>query len=203
MPTSGANVTVVGRLTKDPEFKQAENGKGVQMRLNVAQNWRDYRGQDGSAFYSATVWMKQETYNSWAYNMFMNSKGKIVTVMGELRPTPSTGQQGQQLNLYINNAAVYPSWKNETQGQPYKPVAQQQQGPVHTFADPAAQQVPVQAQPQAPVFAPAPVQQQQQAPVPAPAQQIVPAPVTTGGILPPPPPTPGGMGTTFPPAPGE
>jgi single-stranded DNA-binding protein len=168
-----SEINLLGRLTKDPEFRQNRN-ESVSMFLSIADNWRENRGgqwQDGSAFYNAIVYCKDAEAYARAYEIYNGRKGELVYISGALRPKASTQSGGQGMLLAIEFARVTPTWKTARQAQP---------------AQPASPQPQPQPQPQAPApaaqgFAPPPPAQE------APAQ---PAP-SGAGMLPPPPPLTG------------
>lgn len=166
-----SSIHFMGRLTKDPEFRQNQN-ESVSMFLSIADNWRENRrGEwvDGSAFYNAIVYCKDQDAYARNYEVYNGRKGELVYIEGALRPKASTQQGGQGMLLAIEFARVTPTWKTARQAQPVQaasPQSEPQPAPPRSAPQPAA--VGYSAPP--PASAPTP-----------PAQ-------AGAGVLPPPPP---------------
>ncbi|OIK10629.1 single-stranded DNA-binding protein [Bacillus sp. MUM 116] len=74
-------VTLVGRLTKDPELKTtAEGTPVVQISLAVSRNFRNHNGEIETDFVSCTIWRKAAE-NTAQYCR----KGSVVGVTGRLQ----------------------------------------------------------------------------------------------------------------------
>lgn len=73
-------VTLVGRLTKDPELKTTTEGTPVvQVTLAVSRNFRNHNGEIETDFVSCTLWRKAAE-NTAQYCR----KGSVVGVTGRL-----------------------------------------------------------------------------------------------------------------------
>lgn len=173
---SFCQVAIVGNIVKEPEFRATQDGK-VEVKLSVAINW-GRNDNKKSAFFDVSNIMTQETYEK-TYYMYAGSKGKQVTVMGELRPNRT--QDGK---TFLNVSYARIELARPENGQPTQEAQPQQPQSEGYEPEPQPQYQPtVQPQTQAPVQ----VQQPAVPPVPAgfPAK-----PVTqqrTGNPLPPPP----------------
>ncbi|MED3561198.1 single-stranded DNA-binding protein [Bacillus xiapuensis] len=74
-------VTLVGRLTKDPELKTTVEGTPVvQISLAVSRNFRNHNGEIETDFVSCTIWRKAAE-NTAHYCR----KGSVVGVTGRLQ----------------------------------------------------------------------------------------------------------------------
>ena len=84
-------VSIIGRLTKEPELKYTQSGTAV-LGLSVAVNRSQKQGnewKDVASFFDVSVWGKQaETLNQYLH------KGKQIGVAGHLEQQRWTGADG-------------------------------------------------------------------------------------------------------------
>lgn len=147
------DITLMGRLTKDPEFRKAGSGTGINMFMSIASNWREKRSgqwQDGSAFFNCIVWLKDEDAYAKNYQIFNGRKGEIVVVTGAFRPKAGNGQGQQSMLLAIEFARVHHTWKVDRPAQEVQPQAPVQTTPA--YQAPAAPAAPAFQAPAAPAF---------------------------------------------------
>ena len=81
------SITIVGRLTRDPVFTEAQNGKSCRVNYTVAV---DNRLGDKASFFDCVAFGKQaEIIDKWTY------KGKLVSVNGRFEQgDPYTDKNG-------------------------------------------------------------------------------------------------------------
>lgn len=84
-------VTLVGRLTQDPELRQTSQGKSVA-KMRLAVNRRPSRdGTQSADFFNIVAWEKlAETCDR------ILRKGRLILVDGNLRQRQFTDAQGQK-----------------------------------------------------------------------------------------------------------
>jgi len=142
-------VTIVGNLVADPEYRRTQTGK-IQMRLRVACNWTDFRGNRHSVFYGVSLFPTEEQY-SRDYAAWQNSKGKLVAVTGNLEIKANENGRGYSF-IDISRAIVRRLWKNDVQPgvQASQQTVPQQTVPQQVTPQAASSQAPDQAPPVGP-----------------------------------------------------
>lgn len=87
------NVTLVGRLTKDPDLKYTGNGTAVAtFTLAVNRNFTNQSGEREADFINCVIWRKPaETLANYA------KKGVLIGVTGRIQTSSYDNQQGQKV----------------------------------------------------------------------------------------------------------
>lgn len=87
------NITLVGRLTKDPELKYTGNGTAVAtFTLAVNRNFTNASGEREADFPNCVIWRKPaETLANYA------RKGSLIGVTGRIQTRSYENQQGQRV----------------------------------------------------------------------------------------------------------
>lgn len=87
------NVTLVGRLTKDPELRYTANGTGVAtFTLAINRNFTNQAGEREADFVQCVIWRKPaETLANYA------RKGTLLGVIGRIQTRSYDNQQGQRV----------------------------------------------------------------------------------------------------------
>lgn len=87
------NVTLVGRLTKDPDLRYTSGGKGVAtFTLAVNRNFTNQAGEREVDFIQCVIWRKPaETLANYA------RKGTLLGVTGRIQTRSYDNQQGQRV----------------------------------------------------------------------------------------------------------
>ena len=86
-------VTLVGRLTKDPELKMTTEGTPVtQVTLAVSRHFRNHNGEIETDFIQCTLWRKAAE-NTAAYCR----KGAVVGVTGRLQTRHYDNREGKRV----------------------------------------------------------------------------------------------------------
>ncbi|MBF0726231.1 single-stranded DNA-binding protein [Enterococcus gallinarum] len=87
------NVTLVGRLTKDPDLRYTSGGKGVAtFNLAVNRNFTNQAGEREADFIQCVIWRKPaETLANYA------RKGTLLGVTGRIQTRSYDNQQGQRV----------------------------------------------------------------------------------------------------------
>lgn len=87
------NVTLVGRLTKDPELKYTPSNVAVAtFTLAVNRNFKGANGEREADFINCMMWRKQaELFAEWC------KKGNLVGVTGRIQTRSYDNQQGQRV----------------------------------------------------------------------------------------------------------
>lgn len=87
------NVTLVGRLTKDPDLKYTGNGTAVAtFTLAVNRNFTNQSGEREADFINCVIWRKPaETLANYA------KKGVLIGVTGRIQTRSYENQQGQKV----------------------------------------------------------------------------------------------------------
>lgn len=87
------NVTLVGRLTRDPELRHTTSNVAVAT-FNPAVN-RNFKGANGEReadFINCMIWRKQaELFADWC------KKGNLVGITGRIQTRSYDNQQGQRI----------------------------------------------------------------------------------------------------------
>ena len=87
------NLTLVGRLTKDPDLKYTGNGTAVAtFTLAVNRNFTNHSGEREADFINCVIWRKPaETLANYA------KKGVLIGVTGRIQTRSYDNQQGQRV----------------------------------------------------------------------------------------------------------
>ena len=87
------NVVLVGRLTKDPDFRYTGNGTAVAtFTLAVNRNFTNQSGEREADFINCVIWRKPaETLTNYA------KKGVLIGVTGRIQTRSYDNQQGQKV----------------------------------------------------------------------------------------------------------
>lgn len=87
------NVTLVGRLTKDPDLRYTSGGKGVAtFTLAINRNFTNQAGEREADFIQCVIWRKPaETLANYA------RKGTLLGVTGRIQTRSYDNQQGQRV----------------------------------------------------------------------------------------------------------
>lgn len=87
------NLTLVGRLTKDPVLKYTGNGTAVAtFTLAVNRNFTNQSGEREADFINCVIWRKPaETLTNYA------KKGVLIGVTGRIQTRSYDNQQGQKV----------------------------------------------------------------------------------------------------------
>lgn len=87
------NITLVGRLTKDPDLKYTGNGTAVAtFTLAVNRNFTNQSGEREADFINCVIWRKPaETLANYA------KKGVLIGVTGRIQTRSYDNQQGQKV----------------------------------------------------------------------------------------------------------
>ena len=94
------NLTLVGRLTKDPDLKYTGNGTAVAtFTLAVNRNFTNQSGEREADFINCVIWRKPaETLANYA------KKGVLIGVTGRIQTRSYDNQQGQK--VYVTEVVV-------------------------------------------------------------------------------------------------
>lgn len=94
------NLTLVGRLTKDPDLKYTGNGTAVAtFTLAVNRNFTNQSGEREADFINCVIWRKPaETLANYA------KKGVLIGVTGRIQTRSYENQQGQK--VYVTEVIV-------------------------------------------------------------------------------------------------
>lgn len=86
------SVTLVGRLTKDPELRHTPNNQAVAtFSLAVKRNFKSQNGEREADFINCVIWRQQaENLANWA------KKGALIGITGRIQ-TRFENQQGQRV----------------------------------------------------------------------------------------------------------
>lgn len=88
-------VTLVGRLTKDPEIKKTAEGTAVaNVTLAVNRHFRNHNGEIDSDFVQCTLWRKAAE-NTVQYCR----KGSVVGITGRLQTRHYDNQDGRRIYI--------------------------------------------------------------------------------------------------------
>lgn len=87
------NVTLVGRLVRDPELKNTAQGiANVSFTLAVNRNYKNDQGQREADFINVVIWRKQaELLAQYA------TKGALLGITGRIQTRNYENQQGQRI----------------------------------------------------------------------------------------------------------
>ena len=87
------NVTLVGRLTRDPELRYTTSNVAVAtFNLAVNRNFKGANGEREADFINCMIWRKQaELLAEWC------KKGNLVGITGRIQTRSYENQQGQRV----------------------------------------------------------------------------------------------------------
>ena len=87
------NVTLVGRLTRDPELKYTPSNIAITtFNLAVNRNFKGENGEREADFINCMIWRKQaELLAEWC------KKGNLVGITGRIQTRSYDNQQGQRV----------------------------------------------------------------------------------------------------------
>nr|DAU67012.1 MAG TPA: Single strand binding protein [Caudoviricetes sp.] len=87
------NVTLVGRLTRDPELRYTTSNVAVAtFNLAVNRNFKGANGEREADFINCMIWRKQaELFAEWC------KKGNLVGITGRIQTRSYDNQQGQRV----------------------------------------------------------------------------------------------------------
>jgi len=116
MPADINSVFLVGRLTRESEYRVSQNG-GAVVRFSIAVNRRKRTGdnswEDEANFFNC-VYMGR---SAESVNQYLE-KGRQVAIQGELRQNKWTDQQGQNrstVEIFVNNLQLLSSPQGQSQ----------------------------------------------------------------------------------------
>ncbi|EOJ21627.1 single-strand DNA-binding protein [Enterococcus faecalis EnGen0338] len=94
------NVTLVGRLTKDPDLRYTQSGTAVgQFTLAVNRNFTNQQGDREADFINCVIWRKAaESFANYA------RKGTLIGLTGRIQTRNYDNQQGQR--VYVTEVVV-------------------------------------------------------------------------------------------------
>ena len=94
------NVTLVGRLTADPNLRYTNSGTAVAtFTLAVTRDFSNAGGEKESDFINCVVWRKTaETLANYV------KKGQLIDVVGSIQTRSYENQQGQK--VYVTEVVV-------------------------------------------------------------------------------------------------
>ena len=87
------NVTLVGRLTRDPELRYTPSNIAITtFNLAVNRNFKNQAGDREADFISCIMWRQQaENFANWC------KKGNLVGITGRIQTRSYENQQGQRV----------------------------------------------------------------------------------------------------------
>ncbi|WNS75244.1 single-stranded DNA-binding protein [Bacillus sp. DTU_2020_1000418_1_SI_GHA_SEK_038] len=86
-------VTLVGRLTKDPELKRTPEGTAVtNVTVAVNRQYRNQQGEIGADFVQCTLW-KKTAENTSRYCR----KGSLIGITGRIQTRHYNNQEGTRV----------------------------------------------------------------------------------------------------------
>lgn len=94
------NVTLVGRITKEPELRYTQQNKAVaSFTLAVNRQFKNSNGEREADFINCVIWGKSaENLASWTH------KGQLIGVTGSFQTRNYENQQGQR--VYVTEVVV-------------------------------------------------------------------------------------------------
>lgn len=87
------NVTLVGRLTRDPELRYTPSNIAITtFNMAVNRNFKNQAGNREADFINCMIWRQQaENLASWA------KKGALIGITGRIQTRSYDNQQGQRV----------------------------------------------------------------------------------------------------------
>lgn len=120
-------VVLVGRLTKDPEFRTAQNGVSVAtFTLAVNRNFKNKNGEQQADFINVVVFRQQaENVNNYL------SKGNLAGVDGRIQSRSYENKEGQRVyvtEVLADSVQFLEPKNNQSNNQPQQQSGQAQSG---------------------------------------------------------------------------
>ena len=121
------DVTLIGRLTKDPELRTTGSGVSVTtFTLAVDRQYTNSQGERGADFINCVIWRKAaETFNNYTH------KGSLVGINGRLQSRSYDNNDGQRVyvtEVVIDNFSFLDSRNKEQENKQSKNNTQSQSG---------------------------------------------------------------------------
>lgn len=115
-------VTLVGRLTRDPELKITQDGTAVaNVTLAVSRNYKNSNGEIDTDFVQCTLWRKTAE-NTVQYCR----KGTIIGITGRIQTRSYENHEGRKVyvtDVVADNVRFLSSKPPEREEKQEKPVA--------------------------------------------------------------------------------
>lgn len=94
------NVTLVGRLTRDPELRYTPSNIAITtFNMAVNRNFKNQAGNREADFINCMIWRQQaENLASWA------KKGALIGITGRIQTRSYDNQQGQ--HVYVTEVVA-------------------------------------------------------------------------------------------------
>lgn len=94
------NVSLVGRLTRDPELKYTPRNLAVaSFTIAVNRKYKNAKGEREADYINCVIWRQQaENLSNWCH------KGSLVSLEGSIRTRKYENQQGQ--TVYVTEVFV-------------------------------------------------------------------------------------------------
>ena len=90
------NISIVGRLTKDPEVRTTNSGKTTcSFTLAVNRRGKRQEGTPTADFFRVTCWEQTARY----VGDYLR-KGKLASATGRMKERKWTGQDGQEVRIW-------------------------------------------------------------------------------------------------------
>ncbi|MFB2004319.1 single-stranded DNA-binding protein [Staphylococcus aureus] len=120
-------VVLVGRLTKDPEFRTTQNGVSVAtFTLAVNRNFKNKNGEQQADFINVVVFRQQaENVNNYL------SKGNLASVDGRIQSRSYENKEGQRVyvtEVLADSVQFLEPKNNQSNNQPQQQSGQAQSG---------------------------------------------------------------------------
>lgn len=120
-------VVLVGRLTKDPEFRTTQNGVSVaSFTLAVNRNFKSKNGEQQADFINIVVFRQQaENVNNYL------SKGNLAGVDGRIQSRSYENKEGQRVyvtEVLADSVQFLEPKNNQSNNQPQQQNGQTQSG---------------------------------------------------------------------------
>lgn len=120
-------VVLVGRLTKDPEFRTTQNGVSVAtFTLAVNRNFKNKNGEQQADFINVVVFRQQaENVNNYL------SKGNLAGVDGRIQSRSYENKEGQRVyvtEVLADSVQFLEPNNNQSNNQPQQQSGQAQSG---------------------------------------------------------------------------
>lgn len=120
-------VVLVGRLTKDPEFRTAQNGVSVAtFTLAVNRNFKNKNGEQQADFINVVVFRQQaENVNNYL------TKGNLAGVDGRIQSRSYENKEGQRVyvtEVLADSVQFLEPKNNQSNNQPQQQSGQAQSG---------------------------------------------------------------------------
>lgn len=93
-------VTLIGRLGKDPDIKQTQNSNVI--KLTVA-TWESYYNESKQEFEEKTEWHNVECWSTKPERYKKMQKGNIVLVKGKIQTKKFTDSEGVEKHIVVIN----------------------------------------------------------------------------------------------------